>query len=174
MSKKETEDLVERAKKHDSEAFTRLMQLYMKDMYKVGLAILKNDADVADAIQDTILSCWEKLFSLKQNQYFKTWMTRILINKCYEIQRKNKVYTNLEEFAEVPYEDSYNIEFKEALNTLDDKYRIIIILFYAEGYHIPEIASLLKIPKSTVQTRLQRGRKQLEKYYKEKRRCCNE
>ena len=114
MQKKETEYLVERAKKSDADAFTKLMQLYMKDMYKVSLAILKNDADIADAIQDTILSCWEKLFSLKQNQYFKTWMIRILINKCYEIQRKNKVYTSLGEFEEVSYEDSYNIEFKEA------------------------------------------------------------
>ena len=53
--KKQTDDLVKRAKRHESEAFTELMQLYMTDMYKVAYAILMNDEDVADAIGDTIL-----------------------------------------------------------------------------------------------------------------------
>ena len=167
MQERKTEYLVERAKKQDSEAFTELMQLYVKDMYKVGIAILKNDADVADAMQDTILSCWEKLNSLKQNKYFKTWMIRILINQCYQLQRKNKIYTGFDESVVTGYEDSYNLEFNEALDTLEDKYRVIMILFYVQGYRIPEISAILKIPKSTVQTRLFRGRKQLAKYYDE-------
>jgi len=83
--KKQTDDLVKRAKRHESEAFTELMQLYMTDMYKVAYAILMNDEDVADAIGDTILICWEKMNQLVKIQYFKTWMTRIIINKCYDI-----------------------------------------------------------------------------------------
>lgn len=55
--KKQTDDLVKRAKRHESEAFTELMKLYMTDMYKVAYAILMNDEDAADAIGDTILIC---------------------------------------------------------------------------------------------------------------------
>ena len=56
----EIERLVRRAKKRDPDAFTELMQLYEKDMYRTASAILAQDADIADAIQETILTCWEK------------------------------------------------------------------------------------------------------------------
>ena len=94
-------------------------------------------------------------------------MTRILINKCYDIRKKNQRFRGLVEYEEPVKEDSYNFELKEALMTLGEKYRIVMMLFYGEGYHIDEIAAILKIPKSTVQTRLHRGRKKLEEYYLE-------
>ena len=96
--KRQTDDLVKRAKRHESEAFTELMQLYMTDMYKVAYAILMNDEDVADAIGDTILICWEKMNQLVKIRYFKTWMTRILINKCYDIRNKNQNLICLDEY----------------------------------------------------------------------------
>ena len=98
--KKQTDDLVKRAKRHESEAFTELMQLYMADMYKVAYAILMNDEDAADAIGDTILICWEKMNQLVKIRYFKTWMTRILINKCYDIRKKNQNLICLDEYEE--------------------------------------------------------------------------
>ena len=86
------EFLIQKAKKGDKDAFCRLMDEQVQSMYKVACAYLKNDEDVADAIQDTILSCYENLKSLKQNKYFKTCMIRILINKCKDIlKRKNLV-----------------------------------------------------------------------------------
>ena len=81
----EIEELIKKAKGRDPDAFTRLMQFYMEDMYRVAIAILMNDEDVADAIQDTILTCWEKIDTLREDKYFRTWMTRILINKSYDI-----------------------------------------------------------------------------------------
>lgn len=165
MHGKETENLVKKAKRRDPDAFTELMQFYMKDMYRVALAILMNDEDAADAIQDTILACWEKIDTLKQLPYFKTWMTRILINKCCKIKRSVRDMGELEEYAEPAAYDEYNLELKEALSTLDEKYRVVMTLFYSEGYHIDEIAKILKIPKSTVQTRLHRGRDRLAKNY---------
>ena len=157
--------LVHRAKSRDPDAFTELMKAYTKDMYKVAISILMNDEDAADAIQETILTCWEKIGMLKFNKYFKTWLVRILINKCYDIRKEREKIIFVEEFAEPSKEDSYNIELKEALAGLDEKYRIIIMLFYGEGYRISEIAKLLNIPQSTVQTRLDRGRKKLKDYY---------
>lgn len=159
--------LIKKAMARDTKAFTELIQLYMKDMYRVGLAILMNDEDVADAIQDTILTCWEKMHTLREPAFFKTWLTRILMNKCYDILRKSPRHLPLEETAynQPAPEEVDNLELKEALSTLNEKYRIVMILFYSEGYHIDEIATLLKLPKSTVKTRLQRGREKLAAYY---------
>ena len=80
MSKIENGYLIDQAKGRDPDAFAELMQLYMQDMYRVALAILMNDEDAADAIQDTILACWEKIHTLRKREFFKTWLTRILIN----------------------------------------------------------------------------------------------
>ena len=74
--------LIEEAVQGNVEAFIELMDRNSLAMYKVAHAILKNDDDAADAIQDTILICYEKLHTLKKQEYFKTWMTRILINQC--------------------------------------------------------------------------------------------
>ena len=165
MKQNEIQKLADQAKRHEYDAFTQLMQYCMKDMYKTALAILMNDEDAADAIQDTILACWEKLHTLKKTQYFKTWLTRILINKCYDIRRKRARLTSFEDYDEPAYEGGCNFELKEALAALDEKYRLVILLFYGEGYSVCEIAKLLKIPKSTVTTRLQRGRERLARYY---------
>lgn len=165
MQGKETDNLVRKARRRDPNAFTELMQLYMTDMYRVALAILMNDEDAADAIQDTILVCWEKINTLKHIQFFKTWMTRILINKCYKIRKSTKILEELEEYEEPSACDEYNLELKEALALLDEKYRIVMTLFYSEGYHIDEIAKILDIPKSTVQTRLKRAREKLARDY---------
>jgi len=165
MQDKETINLVKKAKEHDSEAFTKLMQLYMKDMYKVAIAILMNDEDAADAIQETILACWEKLNTLREARLFKTWMTRVLINKCYDIRKHYENLTALEDYEETGACEEYNLELKEALAALGEKYRVVMTLFYGEGYKIKEIAQILHLSESTVQTRLARGRKQLAQYY---------
>ena len=161
--KKQTDDLVKRAKRHESEAFTELMQLYMTDMYKVAYAILMNDEDVADAIGDTILICWEKMNQLVKIRYFKTWMTRILINKCYDIRKKNQNIICLDEYEEPAACDEYNLELKEALAALDEKYRIILLLYYTREMDTREIAELLDISRNTVTTRLARGRELLKR-----------
>ena len=72
--------LIKKAQHKDADAFVELMQENMKDMYKVARAILSNDEDAADAIQDTILACWEKIHTLKQEDFFKTWLTRISVS----------------------------------------------------------------------------------------------
>ena len=168
--KKQTDDLVKRAKRHESEAFTELMQLYMTDMYKVAYAILMNDEDVADAIQDTILSCYENLRSLKQNRYFKTWMLRILINKCKDILKQKKQVTYTDQMPETPfYEEEYAAkEWAQMLEPLDNKYRLVILLYYMEGFNIREISDILDMKESTVKSRLQRGRKQVAELYEYK------
>lgn len=169
MKEKEITNLVKEARLKEPDAFTQLMKFYMKDMYRVAISILHNDEDAADAIQDTILACWEKIQTLKEDKFFKTWMTRILINKCFDIRNVSINMVTYEENEEAVSCDEYNVELKEALAALDEKYRIPMMFFYGQGYRIKEIAQMLHIPVSTIQTRLARGREQLARYYEMER-----
>lgn len=162
----ETKYLVKKAQRHDKDAFCRLTEIYLTDMYRTAIAILKNEEDAADAMQDTILSCWENISTLKKADYFKTWLTRILINHCYDIIRRKSSYVPLDSFIEPSESDEYNIEYKEALSSIDEKYRLPIELHYGQGFKTKEIAKILSIPENTVKTYLSRGRKQLAKYYR--------
>lgn len=166
MNKMTDEILIQKAKMKNPDAFTELMTSQMQSMYRTAKAILMNDEDVADAIQDTLLICWEKLNELKVNQYFRTWMTKILIHNCYGIIRSNRRITYTDKLPEsVSEENPSNLEWQEALSSIDEKYRIVLILFYAEGFRTKEIAKILGLTDSTVRTRLSRGREQLTTYY---------
>lgn len=159
-------ELVVRARMHDSEAFTMLMQYFAKDMYRTAIAILMNDEDAADAIQDTILTCWEKMDTIREPGYFKTWMIRVLINKCYDIRNQRVDRVDMEAYDKLAIgESSLDNSLNELLSQLEERYRLPMMLYYGEGYKTPEIAQLLNIPKSTVQTRLARGREKLGAYY---------
>lgn len=163
-------NLIRKAKEGDADAFTELMQSQMQNMYKAARSQLSHEEDVADAISDTILICWEKLSQLREERYFRTWMTRILLNKCMDIIRKKEQLFFTEETPDVEVrEQGYdNLEWEEALACLDEKYRTPVILYYAEGFKMSEIALILDIPENTVRTRLARARKKMaEEYYPE-------
>ena len=84
------EFLVKKAQKGDAEAFITLIEENKQSMYKVARGFLNNDEDIADAISETVLDCYEKIHTLKQSAYFKTWMIRILINNCKDLIRKQR------------------------------------------------------------------------------------
>lgn len=168
MKSSETKFLVKEAQRHDKDAFTELMQVYTKDMYRTAIAILMNEEDAADALQETILTCWEKLSTLKKPEFFKTWMTRILINHCYDILRGNALYETMEAYEEPSKCDEYNLELKEAYASVDERYRLPMELYYSQGFKMREIARMLSLPLNTVKTRVARGRKQLEEYYRDR------
>ena len=71
-------NLIKRAKQGDKDAFLKLMNTQMQTMYKLAWTYLKNEDDVADIVQDTILTCFEKLPTLRKEKYFKTWMMKIV------------------------------------------------------------------------------------------------
>ena len=84
------EYLVKKARQEDGHAFIELMEANKQNMYKVARSYFSNEEDIADAIQDTIESCYRSLPYLDKTEYFRTWLTRILINKCIDIIKKNK------------------------------------------------------------------------------------
>ena len=160
-------DLIKKAIYGDTDAFLELMDVNSLAMYKVAKGILGNDDDVADAVQNTILTCFEKLNTLKKPRYFKTWMIRILINNCNEMLRhKGRVFPAIEMEERTFEEPGYlDCEWKEILASLDEKYKTVILLYYSKALSVKEIAALLGISQNTVLTRLSRARKQLRAEY---------
>lgn len=158
--------LIKKAQKGDKDAFVQLMEAYKQDLYKTAKSYLRCDEDAADAIQDTILSCYEHLAELRETKYFKTWLIRILINKCKDILKKKE--NLLEEFPdrEDPQNPYQNVEFEELMDMVDEKYRIVLTLYYAEGFTAKEIAQILDVSENTVKTRLARGKQKLAGRYR--------
>lgn len=164
------ENLVRQAMKQHKESFTKLIHLHLQTMYKTAYSMLSNDEDAADAIQDTILTCWEKLNQLEEPKYFKTWMTRILINKCNDILRKKQRFVLLETIPEEPTTDNMlaGLEWNDIMSVLSPKEQIVITLYYSEGFKTTEIARMLDITETAVRNRLARGRDKIAaRYYPE-------
>ncbi len=163
--------LVSRAKNGDPDAFVALMEQHKPAMYRTAAAILHNDADTADAMQDTILRCWQNLDKLQKPQYFKTWMTRILINCCKDIIRNNKGLVYLESYDGVETGTDNTLSdrtVQETIDGLSENYRLIFTLHYIQGLTVKEIAKLLSMKENTVKTRLARGRKEFKNIYMDK------
>lgn len=157
--------LIRKAMKGDADAFTQLMEMNMQSMYKTAWVYLRNDMDIADAIQDTILACFENMDTLRNPKYFKTWMTRVLINKCNDIIRKRQYYEDIEVVTiEGRLDQQFErCEWKELLNAMEEKYSIVILMHYYDGLSAKEIGKVLGLNTNTVLTRLRRGRQQLRK-----------
>lgn len=143
----------------DKEEFTRAVLEYESTLYRVAKSMLGSEADCADAAQNALLRAWEKQHTLRDTAYFKTWLTRILINECRVMLRQRARFVPLEEEAAegeiAPERDS---GLYEAVMGLDVKYRVPFVLYYIEGFRTREIASMLKMPEGTVKTRLRRAR----------------
>ena len=80
--------LVQRAIKKDAECFIRLMEENKQSMLKVAYGFFSNEEDVADVMQQTVLDAYEHIGELKKAAYFKTWLIRILINNCNQLEQK--------------------------------------------------------------------------------------
>ena len=171
-------DLVKRAKKGDKEAFILLMDHHRQMLYNTALLVLHREDDALDAIQDTILACWENLPSLQKARYFKTWLVRILLNKCYRISAQRSLYAHsqLEETllaGEQPDWDQ-SLDVASALQAMGEQDRLLLGLFYFDRLSTREIAQALGLSESCVRQRLHRGRKRFQAIYTEKEELCHE
>ena len=133
-----------------------------KTLYHIASGILRSEADREDAVQECILKAWEKRDSLKSEAAFKAWVTRILVNECYDICRRSGKVIVLDELPEAPVADNNDDrELRDLIMEMDEIYRMPIILFYIEGFSIKEISKILRIPEGTVKSRLFAGRAKL-------------
>ncbi len=144
----------------NKEQFTAEVLKAEKSLYHVAKSILKNDEDCADAMQNAILSAWQKLHTLRQEAYFKTWITRILINESYQILRGRREQVCYEDYLdERKAEDQGSwSELYLAVQELPGQYRLPFVLHYVEGYSVKEVAGILSLSESAVKVRLYRAR----------------
>ena len=148
------------------EEFIELINQNRSKMYKTAMAILKNDDDACDAIQEALMSSYKSLGTLQNKEYFVTWITRILINKCYDIISKNKKISFVDgEVTEstLGYYDTYKVEssLEATLNKIDKDLKEVVVLYYYDELSVSEIANILLIPDGTVKSRLSRARSQI-------------
>ena len=145
------------------ETFTELVLASERTLYKVSMSMLKNETDCEDAVQTAILTAYQKLDTLKNETFFKTWLVRILINVCNKQLNHNKRFVNIQEYMEtVPPSSEINIDVKIALEGLPIKIREVVVLYYIEEFSVKEIKSILNIPEGTVKSRLSKGRELLK------------
>ncbi len=146
--------------------FTQLVQKNKLKFYKTAKAILKNDDDVYDAIQNALMSMYQNFNNLKEQKYFATWGVRIVINKCYDLLRKNKKIELYDELEECVTEDNYNLDYNginKLVNGLDKNLYLIVILYYYDDFSIKEIAEILEMPEGTIKSKLSKARSTLRK-----------
>lgn len=171
------EELIKRSLQGDQDAYIELIESIQVEMYKIATSQLNNIDDINDVIQETIMHSYDKLHTLKNFNYFKTWIIRILINECNIIHRKrkkqlglfnkisnsvdNSTYTN-NIFQEV----ESNIDFDLLIQHLNYNERLIFTLYYRNKYTPTEISNILNINVNTVKSRISRAKQKIQNLYK--------
>ena len=150
------------------EAFARLAEEMRLPMYRTACAYLRQEADRLDAVQEALLKAWRARDGLKDERYFKTWLTRIFIRECVNVQRRQKRMTPVERVPEGPPPETPDApDVQQAILSLPENQRIVIVLFYMEEDSTQEIARILRVPKGTVCSRLKRARQSLKQFMEE-------
>lgn len=131
-------------------------------MYRIAYVLLRDPEDCRDAMQEAALRAWEKRRSLREERYFATWLTRILINECRSIQRRRRPRVALEDLPE-PSAPPHDPALSIALAALPEKLRLPLTMYAVEGMTYEEVAQALRLPRSTIVGRIQRARNELKK-----------
>ena len=145
------------------EAFAKAINEMVQTLYRISCSQLSMQADREDAVQETLRRAWEKRASLKNDRHLQTWVVRILLNVCHDIQRERRRMIPTEKIsAPVIHAPTDAPDLRSCLLQLDERERVPVMLHYIEGYEIREIAAILRIPQGTVKSRLNRGRRHLK------------
>ncbi len=173
--------LIERVKAGDVDAFYELVRPRERGLFLSALAIVNNQADAEDAVQEAILKAFKAINTFRGESKFSTWIIQIAINEARMRIRKDRkhLYESIDEplkgdeegdylprdFADwrpIPSETHHNNQLraalKKALDSLSPKYRQVVILRDVEHMNISETAEVLGISEAAVKTRLLRAR----------------
>ncbi|MDO4544349.1 MAG: RNA polymerase sigma factor [Clostridia bacterium] len=136
-------------------------------LFSVSFSILHNQELCADAVQNAIMKAWRNRRSLREASKFKSWIVKIVINESKHIAKQLKELPLEEDIPAAQFGHEVRIDVANAVQKLDEKYRIPIVLFYFEDMSVSEIATVLALPKGTVVSRLSRARDRLKKELKD-------
>ena len=138
---------------------------YGDRLYAAAFNITRQRQDAEDAVQEALLRLYRSDKEFESEEHVKAWLIRVTINiaksTCTSFWHRNRV--PYEDYMdEIPFEEESDRDLMEAVLSLPDKYRIIVHLYYYEGYKTREIADTLKLSENTVKTRLLQSRKLLK------------
>lgn len=188
VSKLEDYNLIDKAIKGDQSAYERLMKKYYKLVNNLIYRMIYNKDDVEDLTQEAFIKAFNSLDKFDHQFAFSTWLYKIASNNCIDYLRKKKLNTisidkeidgedeDLRfEIPDSDYIPDRNILEKEkqailkdAIESLPEKYKSVILLRHTDDMEYEEIAKKLNIPLGTVKAHIFRGRELLNKYLKDK------
>ncbi|MDD6050127.1 MAG: RNA polymerase sigma factor [Clostridiales bacterium] len=146
----------------DKELFVREIEGCSGMLYRVAYSILRNDDACMDAMQETALKAWEKRYTLREQRYFRTWVTRICINTCRSMQSARRRLVSIEDVPEPAFSPP-DPALDLALAALPESLRLPLVLCYCEGMTYAEVATTLRLPVATVRGRIHRAKMELRK-----------
>ncbi|HHW35734.1 MAG TPA: sigma-70 family RNA polymerase sigma factor [Bacillales bacterium] len=164
---------VKRAKKGNQRAFQELMEEEKVKLYKTAYVYMKNEEDALEVFQETVYKAYISIKNLKDERYFSTWLTRILINTAIDLLRRKRRVIPMErdvlEKKTKPYlpKDNEHFDLIQEVMKLDEKYKTVVLLRFYKDYSIKQIAELLDCPEGTVKTNIHRGVNMLREKLKE-------
>ena len=131
-------------------------------LYRTAWLYLGSEAAALDAVDETVYQGLRHLGQLRQEAYFDTWMTRILINQCKRELRRRKRELPMDTLPETAEEAFDALPLKEALRRLEPELKDVVLLRYFTGLTLAETAQALSIPPGTAATRQRRALKLLK------------
>ena len=136
----------------DKETFCAGIVDCQETMFRAAKAILQNDQDAEDAVQEAICTAFARRDSLREMDKFRPWVLRILTNKCYDACRKRRNTVDLEAAGEVPaatgLDTAERLSLWQAVMSLSDDLRATVTLFYYDGMSVREIGGILGISEA--------------------------
>ena len=166
--------LVDRARQGDRDAFALLIVPRADRLLRTARAILANEAEAHDAVQNALVSSWVNLPRLRNAERFDAWINRVLRNECHEAlrRRRRRREIDLSDIAggagpSVATPDSgvslETASVKAAFGRLSVDHRTILLLHHLHGLPLDDVARQLGIPVGTAKSRLHSARRALER-----------
>lgn len=153
----------------DTAAFAELIRAERPQLVRVANYYVRHIVDAEDAVQDAVCRAYAALPSLRQPEYFRTWLTRIVINASLNLlKRSRRTIPASDPAAHIPaaHEDTERrMDLLHAIGGLPAKYRRVILLKYMHDLRLTDIAALLELPIGTVKTHQNKGLNLLRAYY---------
>lgn len=151
----------------DRDAFRSMYDEYFDYAMRTATIVTRHSERAKDAVQETFLRVYRNIWQYDRRRPFKPWFTSILLRECYRVmERENKVVPfgeQLDQIAVKPKLPDQSIDVYGALQEMDDRYRIPLILKYLHDYSEKEIADLLDLNVNTLKSRLLKAREKLKK-----------
>jgi RNA polymerase sigma factor (sigma-70 family) len=156
-----TEELIERAKKGDRDAFGALIQPVLASGFRLAAGILRDRHAAEDATQDAVLTAWRKLGNLRSGAPLEPWFLAIVANRCRKVWHHRNRQTVIPDRYEPDHgfvgQVADRLAIHEALEHLTPQQRLLVILRYYFDLPLDETARIAAIPLGTAKSRLHRA-----------------